>query len=249
MQFLDLKDISERYIELVNPTSAEKVIHIGQVAGLRPGSRVIDFGCGYAEALVLWAEHFGIQGVGIEIREQACQRARQKIKERGFAHRIEIICGSAADYRFEPGAFDLAASIGTSFIWGGFGPALLAMRPAIQPAGKLLVGEPYWQHTLAPPELAQHEQSIHTEFELLQQAQQAGFDVEFVVRASKDDWDRYEASNWRGLLHWIEEHPQHPERQQVINHLHASQEEYTRYGREFFGWAIYLLNPVRYQVI
>ena len=64
------------------------------------------------------------------------------------------------------------------------------------------------------------------------------------MRASHDDWDHYEAENWRGLLRWIDENPNHPERQQVIEHLHQSQDEYTRYAREYFGWAIYVLNPV-----
>jgi hypothetical protein len=67
-----------------------------------------------------------------------------------------------------------------------------------------------------------------------------------VLRASPEDWDRYEAGNWLGLLRWIDENPDHPERQQVIDHLHESQDEYFRYGREYFGWAMYLLHPVRY---
>ena len=44
MEFLDLKDISERYMELINPTSTEKIISIGRHAGLGAGQRVIDFG-------------------------------------------------------------------------------------------------------------------------------------------------------------------------------------------------------------
>jgi hypothetical protein len=47
-----------------------------------------------------------------------------------------------------------------------------------------------------------------------------------------------------GWRRWIDENPNHPERQQVIEHLHQSQDEYTRYAREYFGWAIYVLNPV-----
>jgi hypothetical protein len=65
------------------------------------------------------------------------------------------------------------------------------------------------------------------------------------VRASHDDWDTYEAGNWYGLSRLIEENPAHPERQDVIDHLHESQSEYFRYGREYFGWAIYLLTPKR----
>ena len=64
MNFLDLVDISERNIELVNPTSPEKIVRVGQAAGLRPGQRIVEFGCGYGEVLALWAVHFGISGLG-----------------------------------------------------------------------------------------------------------------------------------------------------------------------------------------
>ena len=247
MKFLDLKDIAERDIELVNPISAEKVLTIGRVAGMASGKNLIDFGCGYAEPLVLWAENFGISGVGIDIREKAVQRARAKIAQRGLAERLEIVHSIGADYTFEPGSFDYAACVGASFIWGGFRQALEALQRAIRPDGKVIVGEPYWLSETVPPDLAQGQTEIHSETWLLRVTREAGFDVQYVVRASHDDWDRYEAGNWDGLLRWIEENPAHPERQQVIGYLHESQDEYFTYGREYFGWALYLLNPVKYR--
>jgi len=93
MQFFDLVDISERYMELVNPSTPEKVMTLGKFLRLGEGSRVIDFGCGYAEPLVLWAEQFGIVGTGIDVREHACERARRKVSEKGLSDRIEIVCG------------------------------------------------------------------------------------------------------------------------------------------------------------
>ena len=130
MQSLELRDISERYMELVNPSSPEKVLKIGQVLGLETDSRVIDFGCGYGEALALWAAHFGIIGVGIDTRERACDRARRKLAEQGFADRIEIVHGNAAEYRFEKQAFDVAVCMGATFIWGGYAPTIRAMKGA-----------------------------------------------------------------------------------------------------------------------
>jgi len=53
MEFLDLKNISERYLELVNPTSPKKILAVGKVLGLKEDSRVIDFGCGFGEVLAL----------------------------------------------------------------------------------------------------------------------------------------------------------------------------------------------------
>ena len=77
MEFFELKNISERYLELVNPSTPEKIVLAGRVAGMGEGGRVIDFGSGYGEALILWAREFGISGLGIDIRPAACARARR----------------------------------------------------------------------------------------------------------------------------------------------------------------------------
>src|SRR4030042_1950743 len=119
-------------MELFNPTSPEKILKAGQIAGLTPSSRVIDFGCGFAESLVLWAEKFGISGVGIDIRPYACQRAQVKVAERSLSERIEITCGDAAEYVYRPHSFDAATCIGATFIWGGFRQAVHAMQNAIR---------------------------------------------------------------------------------------------------------------------
>jgi SAM-dependent methyltransferase len=246
MNFLELKDIAEVDIELINPTTPEKILTIGRVAGMAPGKTLIDYGCGYAEPLVLWAESFGISGVGIDIRQQSVERARRKIAGRGLSERLQIVHGPGANYECQPGSFDFAACVGASFVWDGYRQALQAMRKVIRPQGKILIGEPYWLLENVPPDLAQAQTEIHSEAWLLRTTRQEGFDIQYVIHSSHEDWDRYEAGNWDGLLRWIEANPDHPERQQVINHLHESQEEYFTYGRLYFGWALYLLSPVKY---
>ncbi len=246
MKFLELKNISERYMELVNPTTAEKIIKAGQMAGLKQGARVIDFGCGYAEPLVQWAERFGISGVGLDIRPYACERAEKKVAERGLAGRIDIVCGDAAEYKYEAHSYDVAACIGASFIWGNFGEALRALKNTIRPQGRIVIGEPYWLSEAVPEEFKQQEKDVHTEADLLSITRQEGFDFAYVLHSSHDDWDRYEADNWDGLLRWIEANPVHPERQEVIDHLRQAQAEYTRYGYMYLGWALYVLHPANY---
>lgn len=241
MNFLDLKDISERHMELVNPISAEKLLRVGQVAGLGPGQRVIDFGCGYGEMLRLWGEAYGINGVGIDIRAGVCARARQKFARIGWQERFEIVEGSGTEYDYTKGAFDVAACIGATFIWNDFAGAIRGMRAAIRPGGYLAIGEVYWRTGLVPPAYANREK-FPTEPDLLAAARQEGFEVGYLVRSSQDDWDTYEAGNWRGLLDWLAENPHHPEREQVHTFLRESQDEYFRYGREYVGWAVYLLR-------
>ncbi len=235
MEFFDFVNISERTIELINPLTPEKVVLTGKYLRLGEGARVIDFGCGYAEPLLIWAENYGISGIGIDIRQPVCDRARQKLKRRGLEDRIEVVCGKGADYRFEDGAFDAAVCIGATFVWRGFGPTLKAMRRAIRPTGRIAIGEPYWVSPDVPPLCREAEPDILTEPELLRIIRNEGFELEYVIRSSPDDWDTYEASNWHGLILWLEENPNHPERDEVIRYLRKIQDEYAGYLRQNLG--------------
>lgn len=248
MDRFELYNISEDYMELINPMTPEKIITVGKYLGLKKNSTVIDFGCGFAEVLVLWAEAFGISGIGIDIREYACERAIKKIKERRLSDKIEIVCSRGDEYSFEKGTYDVAACIGASFIWGGFEPTIRGMREAIHPEGKLVIGEPYWLKEPVPQEFIKKnkDEVIHSEYKLVQIARKEGFDFEYMVRSSLDDWDGYEASNWYSLARWLEEHPNHPEKTEVVQWLHEMQDDYLRYGREYCGFAVYILNPVKY---
>ena len=97
--------------------------------------------------------------------------------------------------------------------------------------------------TLVPPEFAQPVPEIKSEPELLTILHEEGYELGTVMHASRAEWDRYESDNWLGLLQWLREYPEHPDRQQVIDHLHDTQEDYLRYGRHYIGWALYVLFP------
>jgi ubiquinone/menaquinone biosynthesis C-methylase UbiE len=243
MDFFELMSISHRYMEIIDPSTPEKIIKIGKMLRLKEGSRVIDFGCGCAEPLVLWAEEFGISGIGIDISEHFCERARNKLAAHKLSNRIEIVCCRGTDYKFQEGTFDVATCIGATFVFGGYRQTIQTLKKAIRRNGRLGIGETYWRSHIVPPEYAQRETSTHPEEELLQITREEGFDVEYIVRASHDDWDRYYADNWHGLIRWLEENPGHPDREQVKRHLHSSQDDYLEYEREYMGWAMYVLSP------
>jgi SAM-dependent methyltransferase len=245
LTFFDLVDISERELEIANPSSAEKMMLVGKSLRLQPGSRVIDFGCGFGEELAMWGEQYGIGGVGIDIRPNACGRATRKMASRGLADRIQIVCGSGSEYTYPAHTFDASVCLGATFIWQGFAGALTALQNAIRPGGRVAIGEPYWLSDNVPSSYMESQSDIRAENELLQMIRQEGFELENILRSSHDDWDRYECGNWAGLIRWLEENPVYPDRQQVIDHLHASQEVYLQYGRQYLGWAVYVLSPTQ----
>ncbi len=245
MKFFDLVNISETYLEIVNPTNTDKLLAAGTVLGLNEEMRVIDYGCGYGETLALWGEYNEITGVGIDIREHACERARQKMGERGFGNNIRIVCANGAEYPTNREKFDVAVCLGSTFIWKGFRPALKGMKEAVHENGKLVVGELYWRNSRVPPEYAQSEK-VHTEMELLKIIREEGYDLEYMLRSTEDEWDNYQSTNWFGLIQWMEENPDHADFKEVAGFLRKIQDDYFRYGREYLGWAIFILNPARY---
>ena len=248
MDFFELTQISTQHLELTSPAAPEKLWAIGQYLGLDATKKLIDFGCGYGRALELWAKNFGISGIGIDIHSFLCKQAEARIAKSALTGQVEIVCANAADYQFEPLAFDVAVCLGASFIWGGFRKAVKEMQKTLKDGGKILVGEPYYVEEKIPSELRKFEGDLHTEFELLQISREEGFDVEFVVRASRDDWDRYVSANWYGLLRWIDENPAHPDHGYVIGHLHKIQDMYFKYQKKYEGWAIYILNRIKYEL-
>lgn len=227
---------------IMNPTTPEKVIRAGEVAGLAAGDRVVEFGCGYGTILALWGKRFGIAGRGLDIREDACRRAAELFEKEGLSSRIAI---SRTDVLAErpDGQYDCAACIGSSHIWGGFAGALEAMGAWLKPDGRIVIGERYWARDGVPPEFAREWCDVLTEYEIVQAARDAGFDLAAIFRASPDDWDAYESGNWQGLLAWMRDHPEDRDADEVREYLYRIQDEYAAYGREYMGFALYVLVP------
>jgi ubiquinone/menaquinone biosynthesis C-methylase UbiE len=232
-------------MELLNPSTTEKTIKLGKLLRLKEGSRVIDFGCGCAEPLILWAKEFGITGIGIDISEDFCNRARKKVAVKGLSNCIEIVCSPGVDYVFEEGTFDAATCIGSTFIFGGYRETIQVMKRAVHQNGRLGIGETHWLSNQVHPEYAQKQTFTHTEPELTQITRDESFELEYIIRSSPDDWDRYLSDSWYSLLSWLEENSTHPDYEQVFKHFRTDQDDYLQYQRQYMGWAMYCLAPLK----
>jgi cyclopropane-fatty-acyl-phospholipid synthase len=73
--------------------------------GLKPGMKVLDLGCGFGSFLKYAAEHYKIEGVGMNISKEQVKFARESSKGLPLEFRL-------ADYREATGTFDRVISIG-----------------------------------------------------------------------------------------------------------------------------------------
>lgn len=247
MDFFELQDIAETNIEIFSPCSAERILELGSYLKLDDSSRVIDFGCGTGELLAIWGRKLGVSGIGIDIRVSCIERAEAKISSLRLNDQIDIIHGRVSDYSLDDSSFDIAICLTSSYTWGGFAQSLASMKKAIKPGGKVVIGEPHWLSDRVKIDISSKE-PFFTERELLKIARQQGFDFEFMFRASRDDLDAYESRLWRGYIDWLETNPDHPDKGHVIEHLHKIQNNYFEFDRDNFGWAIYVLKPVKYNL-
>jgi SAM-dependent methyltransferase len=243
MKTLEFMTIAQGALDIMNPVAPERILAMGRAAGLNSASRVIEYGCGNGTILGLWAQNFGISGIGLEIRDESCESAREHLAAIKGANDVEVRCMDATAYDGEGCVFDLAACIGATDIFGGFEPTLTALKKVLAPGAKMLIGERYWKEERVPPEFAQAWPDIRTEFDMLQSIRGAGFELARVSRATPDEWDAYESGIWQNCLSWLHENPGDPDYDEVAAYIHTIQEEYLGFGREYIGWAIYLLTP------
>lgn len=248
MEFREIVSVSQGPLSIMNPLSLEKAVYMGEIAGMSEDTSVIDFGCGNGTVLGVWGDNFGISGVGIEIREDACRTAVMTIEELGLSDKISIFFANASEYEKEEAElYDFAAALGSSQIWGGFEETLDALSGFIKETGSIIIGERYWKKDAVAPEFCRQWSEILTEYEILQIIRNTGFELKSVIRASDDDWDIYESAIWRNCQEWLsdEENLKNPDYEDVLNYFRRIQEEYLAYGREYIGWAMYLISPLQ----
>ncbi|WP_327189592.1 cyclopropane-fatty-acyl-phospholipid synthase family protein [Streptomyces xinghaiensis] len=105
---------------------------------LRPGSRLLDVGCGWGALVLHAAREYGVRAVGITLSSEQAAHARKWIAEEGLADRVEI---RVQDYREVPdGPYDAIASIGMAEHVGSARYRAYAgvLHGLLRPGGRLL---------------------------------------------------------------------------------------------------------------
>jgi SAM-dependent methyltransferase len=239
-------EIAEAGHRILDPLTEDRLRLIGEIAGARPGTRVLDLACGKGELLCRWAEWFGAGGIGVDLSPVFLAAAVARAAELGVADRVTFLQGDAGTYEAEPGAFDIAACIGATWIGGGLPGTIELLRPAIPPRGLILVGEPYWIDP--PPDEALEGYGFAPDDYVslegtLDRVESAGLELVEMVLADGDSWDRYEAAKWRTIADWLDANPADPDHDAMRELLEHDRRAYLRWGRRYLGWGVFVTRP------
>jgi len=232
--------------DICNPMYGYKLDKLLKLLDLKPGSRVLDIGCGKGEVLIRLAEMYGISGIGIDASPYFIKDCRQKKEARVPSADIEFLEMEGASYSNEANElFGLTACIGASFAYGGLENTITALKKMTRPKGLILIGEPYWLQEPDPQYLKQSglgKEDISTHLGNIESAQKQGLACIYTMVSNKDDWDHYETLQWWSTIDYMESNPDDKDNAELTEKLSKTKYEYLSYGRDTVNWAIYVFK-------
>lgn len=112
-----------------------------ELAGIRPGMRVLDAGCGIGEPARRIASRIGCEIVGLNISRQQVRQGRELIAAAGLAARVDIRHGNVLQMPLPDGGFDAAICLeagGDACVRAADKPRLVAeLRRVLRPGGQV----------------------------------------------------------------------------------------------------------------
>jgi cyclopropane fatty-acyl-phospholipid synthase-like methyltransferase len=229
-----------------DPLDPAVVDEVVDVAGVGPGDRAVDLGCGPGELLVRLAERTGCGGLGVDLAEAQIEEARRRAAARAPHVDLEFRVVDAGEV---DGEFALSACVGSTHAFGGLDAALARMTALTRPGGHVLVGDGFWAREPSDAYLEALGGASRDELPdyagLVRAGERHGLVAVYVRVASEADWDRYEWTLIANGARFLAEHGDAAEADDLRAWVGAARGRLlVRGARGTMGFALVLLRRV-----
>jgi cyclopropane fatty-acyl-phospholipid synthase-like methyltransferase len=113
--------------------------HCVRQAGIMPGARVLDVGCGHGGTLIYLAQRLGCHGVGMTLSEKQVELARREAAQQGLAEHAKFVVANADDYDFPAVNYDVVWTMESSEHFGDRPRYFRNVAKTLRPGGVLLL--------------------------------------------------------------------------------------------------------------
>ncbi len=127
--------------------------HLAQIAKIRPGSRILDIGCGTGASSIYLAKHFQAEATGITISPIQVGMANQAAAREDV--KATFLCMDAEEMKFEE-RFDVIWSVESISHYQDIGNFFASASKLLQPNGTVAVIDWFKKENLNPAEYKKH---------------------------------------------------------------------------------------------
>src|ERR1043165_753708 len=135
-------------IQAFRPSSKDALMqYIAQSAGIKPGLKILDAGCGVGGPAIWIAEKFDVLVSGITISEKQAEQARQTVAKKNIEHRVRIIAGDYHElqFHFDKESFDLILFLESLGHSGNSSKAIKEAYEMLKPGGAVYIKDFYYK--------------------------------------------------------------------------------------------------------
>jgi len=135
-------------IESLHPGGFALTRRTAELAGLKPGMKVLDVSSGRGTQSVFYACDFGVEVVGVDISEEMIKTATDKARRAGVADKVSFVRGDSQDLPFEDDSFDAVINECAVGIPDDSQAVLNEMVRVAKPDGAICMHESTWRKQL-----------------------------------------------------------------------------------------------------
>jgi SAM-dependent methyltransferase len=139
-------------IETLHPGGFALTRRTAEVAGLKPGLRVLDVSSGRGTQAVFYATEYGVDVTGIDLSEEMVRTARERASATAVSGRVRFDLGDSQKLPYRDATFDVAINECAVGIPDDSQSVLSEMARVVKPGGRVVIHESTWRKPLGESE-------------------------------------------------------------------------------------------------